>query len=65
MLDVDATVASLTQQPRETVLLVDFDGSLSRIVDHPGDARPLPAAVPVLTALVEIMGRVAIVGVKL
>jgi trehalose 6-phosphate phosphatase len=62
VLDVDATVALLAQQPRATVLLVDFDGSLSRIVDHPDDARPLPEVVSVLTALVAILGRVGVVS---
>jgi trehalose 6-phosphate phosphatase len=60
--DVDATVALLTQQPRRTVLLVDFDGSLSRIVDHPDDARPLPEVVPALAALVGVLGRVGVVS---
>ncbi len=62
MLDVDATVALLAEQPRGTVLLVDFDGSLARIVDHPDDARPLPEVVPVLAALVDVMGRVGVVS---
>ena len=62
MLDVDATVALLTQQPRRTALLLDFDGSLSRIVDHPDDARPLPDVVGVLAALVGVMGRVGVVS---
>jgi trehalose 6-phosphate phosphatase len=62
VLDVDATVARLTHRPRDTAVLVDFDGSLARIVDHPDDARPLPAAVAVLRDLVEVMGRVAVVS---
>jgi trehalose 6-phosphate phosphatase len=62
VLDTDATVSLLVQRPRETALLVDFDGSLSRIVDHPDDARPLPSAVSVLRDLTGLLGRVAVVS---
>jgi trehalose 6-phosphate phosphatase len=43
-------------------VLVDFDGSLSRIVDHPDDARPHPAALSVLRNLTGLLGRVAVVS---
>jgi trehalose 6-phosphate phosphatase len=62
VIDADATVAALTDEPDRTALLVDFDGSLSPIVDHPDDARPLPEAVDVLTRLARGLGRVAIVS---
>ena len=44
MIDADATVAALTEQPERTALLVDFDGSLAPIVERADDARPLPDA---------------------
>ena len=44
------------------MLLFDFDGSLSSIVDHPGDARPLPGVVAVLERLSRRFGRVGIVS---
>lgn len=62
MIDVDATVAALTERPDRTALLVDFDGSLAPFVPHADDARPLPGAVDVLERLVGHLGRVAIVS---
>lgn len=62
MLDADATVALLTESPDRTALLLDFDGSLSPVVDRPEDAEPLPGAVDVVTALVAAVGRVALVS---
>ena len=62
MIDADATVAALTEHPERTALLVDFDGSLSPIVERPEDARPLPEAVTVLSRLVTGLGRVGIVS---
>jgi len=62
VIDVDATVAALTQRPGQTALLVDFDGSLAPFVPHAEDARPLPGVVDVLRRLVAGLGRVAIVS---
>ena len=62
MIDADATVAALTERPERTVLLVDFDGSLSPIVERPEDAHPLPEAAGVLGRLAARLGRVAIVS---
>jgi trehalose 6-phosphate phosphatase len=50
----------LAARPQEAAVLVDFDGSISDIVDDPGAARALPASRAALAALV---GRVARVGV--
>jgi trehalose 6-phosphate phosphatase len=50
----------LAARPQEAAVLVDFDGSISEIVDDPGAARVLPAARAALAAL---LGRVARVGV--
>jgi trehalose 6-phosphate phosphatase len=62
VIDADATVAALTRAPARTVLLVDFDGSLSPIVDRADDARPLPNAAALLARLAHGLGRVAIVS---
>ncbi|MGH8978770.1 MAG: trehalose-phosphatase [Acidimicrobiia bacterium] len=62
MLDVDATVALLSERPRETAILVDYDGSLSPIVEHPEDAVPLPAVAEALRGLVGVMGCVGVVS---
>jgi trehalose 6-phosphate phosphatase len=50
----------LAAQPDGAAVLVDFDGSISEIVDDPGAARVLPAA---RAALATLAGRVALVGV--
>lgn len=44
-------VASLVADPGGSVLLFDFDGTLSPIVDVPAAARPLPGAVDLLERL--------------
>jgi trehalose 6-phosphate phosphatase len=62
VLDADATVAALTRRPERTALLVDFDGSLSPIVERAEDARPLPEAVAQLARLAARLGRVGIVS---
>jgi trehalose 6-phosphate phosphatase len=62
VLDADATVAALTEQPPRTVLISDYDGSLSPIVERPEDAGPLPGVVDVLEALGSRLGRVAILS---
>lgn len=51
--DVEKALFSVA---RVTHLLVtsDFDGTLAPIVNHPGDARPLPAAATALNALAEL-----------
>jgi trehalose 6-phosphate phosphatase len=50
----------LAAQPDGAAVLVDFDGSISEIVENPGAARVLPAA---RAALATLAGRVALVGV--
>jgi trehalose 6-phosphate phosphatase len=62
VLDVAATIEALVEQPAETAILSDFDGSLSLIVDRPEDAGPLPAAIRALGLLVGRVGRVGIVS---
>ena len=55
-------IDALTERPGETAILLDFDGSLSPIVDLPDDAVPLPAAIDALQRLVGAIGRVGIVS---
>jgi trehalose 6-phosphate phosphatase len=62
VLDVAATIDALVDRPADTVLLCDYDGSLSPIVDRPEDAVALPAAIEVLGALVGRLARVGIVS---
>ena len=62
MLDTTATIDALIERPAETVILSDYDGSLSPIVDRPSDAVALPAALDALAALVGRVGRVGIVS---
>jgi trehalose 6-phosphate phosphatase len=50
----------LAAQPDDAAVLVDFDGSISEIVDDPGSARAIPAA---RAALATLAGHVARVGV--
>jgi trehalose 6-phosphate phosphatase len=62
VLDVTATIDALAERPADTVILSDFDGSLSPIVDLPGNAVALPDAIDVLSGLVGRVGRVGIVS---
>jgi trehalose 6-phosphate phosphatase len=52
----------LATRPREAAVLVDFDGSISAIVDDPGAARVLPAARAALASLAGRVARVAVVS---
>jgi trehalose 6-phosphate phosphatase len=62
VLDADATVAMLTEDPHRTALFVDFDGTLSEIVERAEDARPVPGATDVLERLAARLGRAGIVS---
>jgi trehalose 6-phosphate phosphatase len=59
---VDAALDPLVVHAERAAVLVDFDGSLSPIVDDPGAAAPLPAARDALGALVGQVGLVAVVS---
>lgn len=48
--------------PQETGVFIDFDGTLSPIVDDPGSAAPHPDAADVLGVLAGRLGRVAVVS---
>ena len=53
-------LASFVAEPDQAGLFVDYDGTLSEIVDDPASARPLPGAAEALDALA---GRFATVAV--
>jgi trehalose 6-phosphate phosphatase len=51
--DLTAALQTVARVPR-LLVASDFDGTLAPIVNHPGDARPLPAASDALHALAEL-----------
>jgi trehalose 6-phosphate phosphatase len=59
---IDEAVALLARDPQRTGLLLDFDGSLSPIVERPDEARPLPGTAEVLSVLARRLAVVAIVS---
>jgi trehalose 6-phosphate phosphatase len=52
----------LTSDPGESALFLDFDGTLSTIVDDPVAARPLPGVPDLLTRLAARVGLVAVIS---
>ena len=56
-----AGLEAVRADPGHALIAADFDGTLSPIVDRPGDARAHPGAVPVLTALAKTAGTLAII----
>lgn len=52
----------LAADPQETVVVTDFDGTLSPLVDDPSSARPLDGVVSVLARLVGSFATVAVVS---
>lgn len=59
---VPELLAPFLARPDRAGVLVDFDGTLSAIVDEPADARPARGAVDVLHALAASYRRVAVVS---
>lgn len=59
---MSAALDPLVEHAPRAALLVDFDGSLSPIIDDPDDALPLPQARDALAALVGQVGLVAVVS---
>jgi trehalose 6-phosphate phosphatase len=57
-----APLRPLAERPRESAVLVDFDGSISAIVDDPASARVLPAARDALANLIGRFRTVAVVS---
>jgi len=56
-----AGLGALLADPRHALVAADFDGTLAPIVARPADARPLPGAVPALTALAGAVGTLAVI----
>jgi trehalose 6-phosphate phosphatase len=62
VVDVAAMIDALAERPPDTAILLDYDGSLAPIVDHPDDAVALPGAIDALGRLVGRVGRIGIVS---
>jgi trehalose 6-phosphate phosphatase len=56
-----AGLEALLASPRQALIASDFDGTLAPIVPDPRAARPVPGAVPVLAALADVVGTVAVI----
>ena len=61
-MSLPAALQPLADAPDRAGMLVDYDGSLAPIVDHPEQARPLPAARRVLSSLATRLALVAVVS---
>ncbi len=59
---VRRALAPLLVDPATTAIVSDFDGTLSPIVDHPAEARPVDGAVAVLARLARRFRLVAVVS---
>jgi trehalose 6-phosphate phosphatase len=55
-------LAPLAQAPERSALCLDFDGTLSAIVDDPRAARPLPGVPDLLARLARRLGLVAVIS---
>ncbi len=64
MTDIAAVLVPLCERPGDSALLLDYDGTLSPIVDEPRAARPLPGTSEVLTRLARRFGTVAVVSAR-
>jgi trehalose 6-phosphate phosphatase len=56
-----AGLHALRADPGHALIAADFDGTLSAIVERPGDARAFPGAVAALAALAGAVGTVAVI----
>jgi trehalose 6-phosphate phosphatase len=61
-MELPAPLLPLAAQPRESAVLVDFDGSISAIVEDPAAAHVLPGAREALAALTGVIGTVGVVS---
>jgi len=60
--DPAPALAALTASPANVLLALDFDGTLAPLVDHPRDARPLPASMAALERIAAAGVHVALVS---
>ena len=58
----DTRLAGIADDPGRTALCLDFDGTLTPIVDDPAAARPDPGLLPVLARLAGQLGYVAVIS---
>src|ERR1700722_2759702 len=56
-----AGLEALLASPRQALVALDFDGTLSPVVGRPDDARAQPGAVPAIPALAQAVGTVAVI----
>lgn len=56
-----ATLAAIKSDPAGTLLALDFDGTLSPIIDDPRDAYANPLAIEAVARLGSVLGHVAVV----
>ena len=61
-MSLPAPLLPLAARPNEAAVLVDFDGSISAIVDDPAAARVLPPARDALARLIGVVATVAVVS---
>ena len=61
-MSLPAPLLPLAARPNEAAVLVDFDGSISAIVDDPAVARVLPPARDALARLIGVVATVAVVS---
>jgi trehalose 6-phosphate phosphatase len=57
-----AEFGPLLDAPGSAGIFIDFDGTLSEIVDEPGAARPVPGSVEALTELADVFERVGVLS---
>jgi trehalose 6-phosphate phosphatase len=58
----DTRLAGFLEEPARTALCLDFDGTLTQIVDDPAQARPVHGIIPVLAGLAGRLGYVAVIS---
>jgi trehalose 6-phosphate phosphatase len=61
-LDADHSLALLTARPSSTGIFCDFDGTLSRIVEHPDAAQPVAGAAEVFEELARYFALVGVIS---
>ena len=59
---LDDLIAPLRAAPERSGILTDFDGTLSEIVEHPSEARPLDGVVETLAQLASRYAKVAVLS---